>query len=266
MEHDVCKFIPVKEIKESIHTLHFVYETSVRNKSVKNNFYTMGIVADGEGVLHMPSNDAELVRGDIFFLFPNAQYTIEAVSDDFKYMYITYMGIRAGEAMERLRISRDNFLFHGFEHLVSTWKTGVNLGNEVSQFSSEGVLLMSFAAIGNGTLPADDNKAGTLKTVTNIKNYIDDNFSDPDLSLEKISSELFYNKKYVSHIFKTEMQTGFSDYVNTVRIQHACAMMKGGMTSVKDIAAICGFRDALYFSKIFKQRMKMTPTEYIKNS
>lgn len=264
MEHDVCQFIPKQDSRESIHTINFVYETNVKSKTSKNSFYRMVLVTAGEGCLHSNKGVTAISRGDIFFLFPGVSYTIEAVSDVFMYMYISYTGVRAGEAMSKLEISSSNFIFHGYEHLISAWKTGINLGTEVSEFSSEGVLLLSFAAIGNGMPAERDSKSKAKKTVTNIKNYIDDNFRDPDLSLEKISSELFYNKKYVSHIFKSEMQVGFSDYVNTVRIQHACTLMEQGMDSIKDISAMCGFRDALYFSKIFKQYMGNTPTDHIK--
>ena len=264
MEHAVCKFIPMEGIKESIQILHFVYETDAAKKNITHNYYRIVLVSDGEGILRTPSCEERVGKGDIFFLFPNASYTIEAESENFKYMYITYMGIRAGEAMNKLNISSTNFLFRGFAHLIATWKTGVNLGDEVSQFSSEGVLLMTFAAIGNGILMPSNTQSRASKTVANIKRYIDDNFSDPDLSLEKISSELFYNKKYVSHVFKGEMKMGFSDYVNIVRIQHACVLIGRGVTSVKDVAAMCGFRDSLYFSKLFKQKMKLTPSEYMK--
>lgn len=265
MEHDVCKFIPKQDYKESIQTVHFVYETNVKSKSYKSSFYHATLITGGDGVLLTSTESIKITKGDIFFLFPNASYTIEAVSDDFMYMYISYMGIRAGEAMAKLEISSKNLLFHGFEHLIPAWKTGINLSTEVSEFSSEGILLLTFAAIGNGMPTKKDSKSKAKKTVINIKNYIDDNFREPDLSLEKISSELFYNKKYVSHIFKSEMQVGFSDYLNTVRIQHACALMEQGITSIKDIASMCGFRDALYFSKIFKQKMNVSPTRHMKN-
>jgi len=264
MEHDICKFIPKQEYKDSIQTVHFVYETSIVSKMYKSSFYHVMIVSDGKGELKIKNQSIEVDRGDVFFLFPNVECTLTALTNDFRYMYIAFMGIRAGNAMHKLEISSSNFLFHDFDHLIPTWKTGINLGTEVSEFSSEGILLITFAAIGNGLPDEKDSKSKAKKTAVNIKNYIDDNFCDSDLSLEKISSELFYNKKYVSHIFKSEMQMGFSDYLNIVRIQHACTLIEQGMTSIKDIAAMCGFRDALYFSKMFKQKTKQTPSGYIK--
>lgn len=265
MEHNVCKFIPISAIDESIQTLQFVYEIAPEPITFKSNFYRIFLISDGEGIIATDGKETKTSKGDIFFSFPNKNCTVKGTSDNFKYMYISFVGVRSAEAMHTLKISSSNNFFRGFGHLIQTWKTGVNLSNDVSQFSSEAVLLMSFAALGNDTLVSSENESKAAKTVANIKSYIDDNFSDPDLSLEKVSTELFYSKKYVSHAFKSEMEMGFSDYVNLVRMQNAYILMDKGMTSIKDISVMCGFRDALYFSKIFKQKTHKTPSEYIKS-
>lgn len=261
---DICRFIPKQDSKESVHTVHFVHEANMKCCSdTENTMYRMELVCGGEGYLRLNGLTFKIVKGDIFFLFPNVPYVIEAVTDDFKYMYISYMGVRAGVIMDRIKISGKNFLFHGFERLIPAWQIGLSVDNSVSDLSSEGILLLTFSAICNDFLEVDDKERKLKSTVAHIKKYIDDNFSDPELSLEKIGVDLFYNKKYVSHVFKNEMKLGFSDYLNTVRIQRACTLMEQGMTSVKDIAAMCGFRDALYFSKIFKKKMAKSPKEHI---
>jgi AraC-like DNA-binding protein len=40
--------------------------------------------------------------------------------------------------------------------------------------------------------------------------------------------------------------------------------MGKGFKSVNDIAFLCGFNDPLYFSKVFKSKMEVTPTAFIK--
>ena len=96
-----------------------------------------------------------------------------------------------------------------------------------------------------------------------IKKYIDDSISDSTLSLEKISTALSYNAKYISSLFKRKMGVGISEYISTVRIQHACALMEQGFSGIKDISALCGFKDALYFSRVFKSKIGVSPSEHI---
>ena len=39
--------------------------------------------------------------------------------------------------------------------------------------------------------------------------------------------------------------------------------MNEGLSNIKDIAALSGYRDPLYFSKVFKNAMMLSPKEYI---
>ena len=60
------------------------------------------------------------------------------------------------------------------------------------------------------------------------------------------------------------MGIGIIEYINTIRIQTACTMMEQNFTSVSDIANKCGYADPQYFSRIFKQRVGVSPLAYIK--
>ena len=96
-----------------------------------------------------------------------------------------------------------------------------------------------------------------------IQKYVDEHFSDPDFSLERLGSDLKYNKKYLSTVFKRHVGVGIVEYLHTVRIQHACTMLKQGFSSVSDVALRCGYPAAQYFSKVFKRRMSISPREYL---
>ncbi len=82
--------------------------------------------------------------------------------------------------------------------------------------------------------------------------------------LETISQQLSYNRKYISAVFKKHMGVGVSEYVNTVRIQNACTFLRQGYTCVGDIAWRCGFSDAQYFSRVFQEKMGVTPTQFMR--
>ena len=131
---------------------------------------------------------------------------------------------------------------------------------EFSNLTSEAVLLYTFAYLGERILPVvgEDGKEGIA---SEIKKYVDDHFQESDLSLDKISRDLSYNRKYISTVFKRGTGTGLIEYLNTIRIQYACTLIRQGFTSVTDIAAMCGYSDAQYFSRVFKKRMGCAPSE-----
>ena len=64
-------------------------------------------------------------------------------------------------------------------------------------------------------------------------------------------------------LFKKHFGTGISDYLATIRVQYACNLMSQGYTVISEIASLCGFGDALYFSKVFKQKYGVSAKKFI---
>ena len=67
-------------------------------------------------------------------------------------------------------------------------------------------------------------------------------------------------------MFKRQYGQSPVKYFNQKRIEKAQSMIQqyGDSRSVKDIAFACGFEDALYFSRVFKQYVGMRPSDYQK--
>ncbi|MBQ9769648.1 MAG: helix-turn-helix transcriptional regulator, partial [Clostridia bacterium] len=59
--------------------------------------------------------------------------------------------------------------------------------------------------------------------------------------------------------------TGYSEYLRTIRIKYAVSLFNHGIDSVKNVALLSGFSDPLYFSTIFRKEIGVTPTEYKNN-
>lgn len=263
--HNICRFIPMRKDYEAIHTVNFVLETKWQSYDClkSNSVSRMNYVTSGEGILHTPGHARKLEKGDIFFVLPAVPFAIESL-DNFEFMYISYIGSRADMLMDKLGISGQNCVFPGFPEVEEFWKSSLEAESPLYDLRSESVLLYTFSVMGSRLLVDDKEVKKEVSAAELIKKYVDDNFSDEELSLEKISLELSYHKKYLSSVFKNRYRIGIVEYLNFVRIQHACALIEQGFTCVKDIAQLCGFKDSLYFSKVFKKKMASSPREYMK--
>ena len=262
MMDNICKFLPNDNDVNDINILNFVYETKAQKyKKLRSEaVYKMHIVLSGRGLLHICGDVCKVEKGDVFFTFPAMAYAIESVSD-FKYMYISYIGVRANIIMDKINISKNSFYFPGRERLIELWRNSITDDQTILPLRCEGILLYSFSVLGKQMKEIDNSS----QTMLQVKKYIDENFSDRDLSLEQISKKCSYNKKYISTAYKKYFKIGISKYISIIRIQHACTLMEQGFSSVKDIAFLCGFTEPLYFSKVFKDKMGISPREYIKN-
>lgn len=264
MESVICHFIPFHKDTLSIHTINFVYETNrqVYERLKSESVYKMYYVCEGQGCIYTPGRMTPLSAGDVFFTFPASPFAIES-KENFTYMYISFVGLRANMILDRLSISNHNFIFHDANEVYDFWKKGISICSDVTDLISESVLLYTFSFLGNRMLEKN-NESKQNHNVPLIKKYIDDHFTDHNFSLQTLSDHLSYNKKYTSSVFKKHFGIGIIEYLNTIRIQNACTMIEQGFTSINDIADRCGYSDSQYFSKMFKAKMDMTPSQYIK--
>ena len=96
--------------------------------------------------------------------------------------------------------------------------------------------------------------------------YIDEHFSNPDLSLKDICSHLAISVSYFSSIFKSYTDLTFVEYLTERRVEKAKQLLKNTDKSIADISEAVGYKEPHYFSMIFKKSTGITPKNYRKHS
>ena len=261
---NICLFVPYHKDYQSIHTINFVLETNPQNNPSfrGESVYKVCLVRSGSGFLHTGRNIQPLSPGEVFFTFAGTPYFLEGDAD-FSYLYISFLGARANMIMEKLNISPANACFPDCGALTGFWLQGLEVHRELTDLISESILLYTFSFLGTRELEIRKEEHQPDDVFLKMKKYIDDNYNSPDLSLTSLGAEIAYHPKYLSGLFKRRMGIGIAEYINTVRIQNACTLMDQGLLCVSEIASLSGYRDPLYFSKVFKKKMGMSPKSYI---
>lgn len=67
---------------------------------------------------------------------------------------------------------------------------------------------------------------------------------------------------YLSTLFSQHLGCGFVDYLNEIRIEHACIYLEQSLLKTYEIAYKVGFHDEKYFSRVFKKVKGVSPSEY----
>ncbi len=262
---NICHFIPFHKDYHSLQTIHFVLETKAQpfQPLKAESLYKVHYVCAGSGILHTLGKEQPLKKGDLFFTFAGSPFSIES-KEDFSYLYISFLGARGNQLLELLGISRNHYHFENNQELEPFWRQGLTAHPEMTPLITESILLYTFSYLGKRLLAAPQKSKDESSTAKRIKKYIDDHFTDPALSITKIAETLSYNTKYISSVFKKAFGIGIAEYLNTIRIQHACTLIKQGFTGINDIAFCCGYKDPQYFSKVFKKKQAQSPRDYIK--
>ena len=101
------------------------------------------------------------------------------------------------------------------------------------------------------------------RAIRQIAAYIDQHHADK-LSLDQLSDLFYINKFTLSRYFSEELGVSLSDYILRIRINHAKRLLRFSDLDFDNIARECGFKDAAYFSRKFKQAEGTTPSAYKK--
>lgn len=84
------------------------------------------------------------------------------------------------------------------------------------------------------------------------------------LTLEFLAKALHINKYYLSHIFSKKLHISFPQYLNHLRVDHACSAMQLTEKSLTEIWAEAGFSSQRSFNRIFREIKGMSPLAYRK--
>jgi AraC-like DNA-binding protein len=96
-----------------------------------------------------------------------------------------------------------------------------------------------------------------------LLHHINKNYQQT-LTLEDTASRFGMNTSAFSRYFKQKTGQSFIHYINNMRIAYACKLLQGGKYSVSQACFECGFNNISNFNRFFKEIMKMTPSEYLK--
>lgn len=91
--------------------------------------------------------------------------------------------------------------------------------------------------------------------------YIDKNSQKP-LTLTEVAQHVFLSPAYLSRLFKKTFKINFVDYINNQKMALACDQLIFTTNTIRQIAHQVGFNQTSYFSKLFKARTSVTPTQY----
>ncbi len=111
----------------------------------------------------------------------------------------------------------------------------------------------------DGTTHRDEESSNTL--VRDVSDYIDSHYKE-DISLQDVASVLGYSDVYFCKIFKQNFGRNFITYLNNYRIDRAKELLADPAINIKDVSSEAGYRDANYFTRVFKRIVGTTPSEY----
>ena len=139
---------------------------------------------------------------------------------------------------------------------------------QLEQLNRENDILLRFNTINSMfkyicDMVNEVNHESSAKQLQEIEGYIRLNYAKFDMSLIKISGDFGYASTYFSKLFKELFGENFATYLEKVRIEKVCDLLKEGKRQ-EDIAEQTGYNSVYVMRTAFKRIKGMTPNEFRK--
>ena len=223
-------------------------------------------LTEGSSVMSLDGREYLVEAGDLFLAFPNQIhfYHDRTRTDGF---VLIFAGELFPDFMELFKnkvavdpVIRCDRLPADLPRRFDQVAEGISSADTFSRAAAKGYMLTILAQV----LPLMRLMDTPLSqdSIKSVLMYCMENYTEP-LTLDILARDLHLNKYYISHIFQKRMETGFSEFVNNLRIEHACEMLSKDR-SVTEVAYASGFSSIRSFNRIFANKMGMPPTQYVK--
>ena len=137
---------------------------------------------------------------------------------------------------------------------------GSDIENKELILSALGELIVSYLIVYAG-------RSGTSEIVDEIRKTILKNFRSPVFKLDEYLKSLPFSYDYLRKLFKKETGMTPHDFLVVTRVNEAKTVLScSGRNdySINEISRKCGFKDQLYFSKVFKKLVGVSPSGFLK--
>ena len=271
--------IPEENIDLSIG--HYGYEISDSNKKPVAGggegipTFRVHYIVHGNITLYVRGKEIRLGKNQCFLLRPDIDisYRTDKISPA-SFYWVSFTGKNTKNYLNQMGFGETSFyinippklqkkLHNAFFANFTVSRDKIDLTDAI--FMENFMKIVQFLYLSSNVLrKADGGLRNKSKLyIEQALEYINEHYTDSELTIKEIAHKLFVHENYLSHIFKEEMGTSFREYLTQKRIEASASLMKQNYTSVKQIAAAVGYSDPLYFSKVFKKYNGTCPKEQL---
>ena len=245
------------------------YENCVPGHSygpILRNGYLIHYILSGSGIYKARGRIFRLKEGDAFLICPGELIYYRAdLKTPWSYTWIGMQGIKVRGYLERTSLLEELTVHYGqddqmrlcHEKMFEADKLPQNRDLIMNSIMYEYLFLLA-RKFPNNQFSVHEKKSDYVEEALK---YIEACYCDP-ITIQDIADHLNINRSYLHRLFKAFTGMSIQSYLLDYRIRQACILLKNTDLSIRTIAHSVSYMDALYFSRLFRQKKGMTPSEY----
>ncbi|MFP4017380.1 MAG: AraC family transcriptional regulator [Halanaerobiales bacterium] len=234
--------------------------------------YLIHYIVEGEGRYTVNNKIFHLKKGQGFLICPDIITFYQAAKENpWKYTWVGFNGSKAKDYLDYANLTLDNpiFTYKKDKRLLKVISKMVSINkitksNELRLLS----LLYNFLSIlieeTNNTRDLEDGNKLKSTYIKAAVSFIEKNYSRK-ITIKDLANNIGLDRSYLYSVFQEVLKQSPQEYLINYRINKACELMNNEDLNIGDISRSVGYKDPLYFSRIFKKIKGISPTDFRKN-
>lgn len=229
--------------------------------------YMIHYVTEGKGIFTINGKTYQLKKGDAFLMCPGEQIYYEAdKKNPWCYAWIGMQGVKVESYLKKTAFANSPIIHYSKDDQLSLLY--IKLQKAYSSDSRSRELLVNCVLY--------EILHFLINSVPNEKSYKDHNEKiylnkiisycainiDKQIKVSELAQYLGLDRSYLTRLFKSEMKISLKDYILKTKIDEANDLLKNTDLPINVISRSVGFDDPLYFSRIYKEKQKISPKNY----
>lgn len=271
LEFDIGEIISDKRISVQIRRVGQEYCEPRKKSELRRGFsyHSLHFVLFGRGTLIANGESISLSRGDAFILYAGEKYEYYPdASDPWSYLWIDFYCDGAQKIFDRCGFSVQKPTVHlpefsEYMEILKSIYESYDAGPLQELNSSAYFMLLLGKLIGDADKArhAADHASIKYRHIREILTYINNNYR-MELSVQKIARENCLSVSRMMALFSEVVGMSPVVYINRFRVSASCELLAQSDMSIAEIANAVGVEDPLYFTRIFRKVMGVSPREY----
>lgn len=257
------------------------YVTKGREKCMANHsygpsnreYFLLHIILNGKGIFQHKESKYLLETGQFFMIFPGEQTYYEADAEEpWEYIWFGFDGTSANSILAAIGITSDSpvgtIAHYDLVKPMIERMSGMDPVSFVSRMKLQGRLYELFSLIANEENIQVNDKSMIEKVNKKLIyteeaiRIIRENYGHTDFLIGDISQELSLNESYLASVFKQVTGRTLHKYLIDYRIQKSRDYLETTDFNISEVGEKIGYKNALSFTRMFKQVMGITPKHY----
>ncbi|MBR6536918.1 MAG: helix-turn-helix domain-containing protein [Lachnospiraceae bacterium] len=224
--------------------------------------YSLHYIVSGKGYVVFRGQTYALSAGDTFLVFPEEEilYYPEE-SDPWAYRWVDFKGADAKALVARTGFSKKCPVVRGMqgtEALFCIYEDGLHGDFAKERYAAKVYLLLTYFL-------KETKEPGEKRTYfEDAMEVIQNSYWKQELNVSMLAGSLNVERSYLYRLFMEHAEVSPQEYLTEVRMERACELLLTTELSVQAVACSVGYKDALYFSKLFRKRKGTAPSDYRK--